>query len=179
MQRVDFPVFRLWQSRHRSAFFWSKKGLYRFDSRSARYGVLYTGGSLEGAALEVFGDQWIKRRVLSWVLLAQYRVSVIRPIRHLELVDTTGSNLNKLGVDSSLFSSLNYRFTRLWSRSFMEHPASPAGIVYHSRKNPLLFNYAFFGAEAVQDTLIEQEVLPLANAPGFGDFLDRYDISVV
>jgi hypothetical protein len=88
------PVFRLWQNHHPSAFFWSKKGIYRFDSKSARYGVLYTGGTLEGAALEVFGDQWVKRRVLSRVLLKKYRVSVMLPTRRLSLVDTTGSNLN-------------------------------------------------------------------------------------
>jgi hypothetical protein len=64
LQLFAAPVFRLWQNHHPSAFFWSKKGIYRFDSKSARYGVLYTGGTLEGAALEVFGDQWVKRRVL-------------------------------------------------------------------------------------------------------------------
>jgi hypothetical protein len=59
LQLFAAPVFRLWQNHHPSAFFWSKKGIYRFDSKSARYGVLYTGGTLEGAALEVFGDQWV------------------------------------------------------------------------------------------------------------------------
>src|SRR5260370_17235087 len=62
LQLFAAPVFRLWQNHHPSAFFWSKKGIYRFDSKSARYGVLYTGGTLEGAALEVFGDQRLKRR---------------------------------------------------------------------------------------------------------------------
>src|SRR5271166_2730228 len=109
LQLFAAPVFRLWQNHHPSAFFWSKKGIYRFDSKSARYGVLYTGGTLEGAALEVFGDQWVKHRVLSRVLLKKYRVSVMLPTRPLSLVDTTGSNLNKLSVDSSLFASINYR----------------------------------------------------------------------
>jgi hypothetical protein len=109
LQLFAAPVFRLWQNHHPSAFFWSKKGIYRFDSKSARYGVLYTGGTLEGAALEVFGDQWVKRRVLSRMLLKKYRVSVMLPTRRLSLVDTTGSNLNKLSVDSSLFASINYQ----------------------------------------------------------------------
>jgi RES domain len=127
LQLFAAPVFRLWQNHHPSAFFWSKKGIYRFDSKSARYGVLYTGGTLEGAALEVFGDQWVKRRVLSRVLLKKYRVSVMLPTRRLSLVDTTGSNLNKLSVDSSLFASINYRlrtrkptrFSRGMNRTFL------------------------------------------------------------
>jgi hypothetical protein len=91
LQLFATPVFRLWQNHHPSAFFWSKKGIYRFDSKSARYGVLYTGSTLEGATLEVFGDQWVKRRVLSRMLLKKYRVSVMLPARRLSLVDTTGS----------------------------------------------------------------------------------------
>ena len=131
LQLFAAPVFRLWQNHHPSAFFWSKERIYRFDSKSARYGVLYTGGTFEGAALEVFGDQWVKRRVLSRVLLKKYRVSVMLPTRSLSLVDTTGSNLNKLGVDSILFASINYRLTRSWARAFMEHPSNPEGIIYH------------------------------------------------
>ena len=179
LQLFAAPVFRLWQNHHPSAFFWSKERIYRFDSKSARYGVLYTGGTFEGAALEVFGDQWVKRRVLSRVLLKKYRVSVMLPTRQLNLVDTTGSNLNKLGVDSILFASINYRLTRLWARAFMEHPSKPEGIIYHSRKNPLLLNYAFFGTDDVQDSLVEQDALPLEDAPGLGAFLDHYEVLLI
>jgi RES domain len=179
LQLFAAPVFRLWQNHHPSAFFWSKERIYRFDSKSARYGVLYTSGTFEGAALEVFGDQWVKRRVLSRVLLKKYRVSVMLPTRSLSLVDTTGSNLNKLGVDSILFASINYRLTRLWARAFMEHPSKPEGIVYHSRKNPLLLNYAFFGTDDVQDSLVEQDALPLEDAPGLGAFLDHYEVFLI
>jgi hypothetical protein len=138
-------VFRIWQKHHSSPFFWSKKKLYRFDSKSAPYGVLYTAATLEGALLEVFADQWIKQRVLSRALLANYRASVIGSSDTLRLVDTTDQNLNKLGVDSMFFASTNYRLTRAWARAFMKHPSNPEGILYHSRKNPLLFNLAFFG----------------------------------
>lgn len=179
LQLFAAPVFRLWQNHHPSAFFWSKERIYRFDSKSARYGVLYTSGTFEGAALEVFGDQWVKRRVLSRVLLKKYRVSVMLPTRQLSLVDTTGSNLNKLGVDSILFASINYRLTRSWARAFMEHPSKPEGIVYHSRKNPLLLNYAFFGTDDVQDSLVEQDALPLEDAPGLGAFLDHYEVLLI
>jgi hypothetical protein len=179
LQLFAAPVFRLWQNHHPSAFFWSKERIYRFDSKSARYGVLYTGGTFEGAVLEVFGDQWVKRRVLSRVLLKKYRVSVMLPTRQLSLVDTTGSNLNKLGVDSILFASINYRLTRSWARAFMEHPSKPEGIVYHSRKNPLLLNYAFFGTDDVQDSLVEQDALPLEDAPGLGAFLDHYEVLLI
>jgi hypothetical protein len=179
LQLFAAPVFRLWQNHHPSAFFWSKERIYRFDFKSARYGVLYTGGTFEGAALEVFGDQWVKRRVLSRGLLKKYRVSVMLPTRQLSLVDTTGSNLNKLGVDSILFASINYRLTRSWARAFMEHPSKPEGIVYHSRKNPLLLNYAFFGTDDVQDSLVEQDALPLEDAPGLGAFLDHYEVLLI
>jgi hypothetical protein len=61
----------------------------------------------------------------------------------------------------------------------MKHPSNPEGILYHSRKNPLLFNLAFFGREEMRDDLVEFRVWPLAAAPGFGDLLDRYEISLV
>jgi hypothetical protein len=179
LQSAAVIVFRLWQKHHPSALFWSKKGIYRFDSKSARYGVLYTSGSLEGALLEVFGDQWVKRPVISQALLAQYSVSILTSRRQLSLVDTTGSNLNKLGVDSGLFASLNYGTTRSWARAFMEHPANPDGIIYHSRKNPLLLNYAFFETTPSKVGLVEMSVWSLAGFPGLGDLLDRYEVSVV
>jgi hypothetical protein len=137
--------------------------------------------------LEVFGDQWVKRRVLSRALLANYQISVIADPqisvftapRTLKLVNTTADNLNKLGVDSMLFSSINYRLTRVWARAFMKHPSCPQGILYHSRKNPLLLNFAFFGTSEVKNLLAEVDVGPLETISSFNEILDRYEVSLV
>jgi hypothetical protein len=94
------------------------------------------------------------------------------------LVDTTGTYLNKLGVDAAFFASLNYRLTRMWARAFMAHPSEPGGIIYHSRKNPELLNYAFFGRDFVQDHLVEIRQGMLEDHEDFGSVLDEYEIQL-
>ena len=179
LQKTGTSCFRLRHERHKSAFFWSKLGIYRFDSCRAPYGILYTADTLEGAALEVFGDQWIGRRIMSRESLRRYRLSVLIPSDPVLLVDTTGENLNKLSVDSSLFASLDYRVTRRWAKAFMTHPANAQGIIYHSRKNPELLNYAYFGTDQMIDNLVEQDEMALEDAPGLALFLDSYEIRIV
>jgi hypothetical protein len=165
--------------RHPSPFFWSKLGIYRFDSKSARFGVLYTAQTLEGALLEVLGDEWTKSRALSRTQLRQYRMSIILPKSPIKSIDTTGPELNKLGVDSAFFASLNYRVTRSWARAFMLHPSAPEGIIYHSRKNPHLLNFAFFGTDMVQSILTLDDDMLLENAPGLDEVLDKYEVLII
>jgi RES domain-containing protein len=179
LENIGISCFRLRHERHKSAIFWSKLGIYRFDSRRAPFGVLYTAGTLEGAALEVFGDQWIDRRIMSQESLRRYRLSVLIPADPVLLVDTTGANLNKLSVDSSLFASLDYRMTRRWAKAFMTHPANAQGFIYHSRKNPELLNYAYFVTDQMIGNLAEQDEMALEDAPGLGDFLDGYEVRIV
>jgi hypothetical protein len=174
---VASDFWRIWNHDYSSAFFWSQKGLYRFDSKSARYGILYTGFTLEAAVVEVFGDRWLDTRLLSVSLASRYEATCFTGSSS-SVVDTTGPELNRLGVDSMLFASTDYRLTRRWARAFMEHPCGASGILYHSRKNPILKNCAFFGCPNLR---LFRETLScrLLNCPGFDAVLDRYGIALV
>lgn len=116
---ADGEFWRLWLDDYHSPLFFSKKGLYRFDSKSARHGVLYTGCTFEAAVVEVFGDLWLAGRRLSAALAARYWVSRLLA-DGVAVVDATGRGLNYFGVDSMLFASTNYRLTRRWARAFMD-----------------------------------------------------------
>jgi hypothetical protein len=192
---VEGAFWRLWRDDYASPFFWSKKGLYRFDSRSAPKGVLYTGCTFEAAVVEVFGDPWREGRKLSAALTARYWVSCLE-CSGASVVDTTGVGLNRLGMDSMLFASTQYRLTRRWARAFMEHRSRPGGILYHSRKNPQLTNCAFFGPPpdlsdrkrfAAKWGLPEPRRLfelktadqRLLGHPLFDEVLDKYEIALI
>lgn len=175
MCSVEGNFWRLWRDAYSSPLFWSERGLYRFDSKSARYGVLYTGCTFEAAVLEVFGDHWRDARRLSASLASSYRVSRLVCFE-VRVVDTTGPGLNRLGVDSMLFASTHYALTQRWARAFMEHPSEPKGILYHSRKNPTLTNCAFFEPGPLP---YERQDWRLLDHPEFGGILDEYAIALV
>ncbi|MBV9488503.1 MAG: RES family NAD+ phosphorylase [Verrucomicrobia bacterium] len=171
--------WRLWRDEYASPFFWSKKGLYRFDSKSARYGVLYTGRTLEAAVVEVFGDRWVTgNRRMSRSLADRYWATRFFCLG-VPVVDTTGSGLSLLGADSMLFASTEYRITRRWARAFMTHRSDPHGILYHSRKNPNLRNYAILEPAKSRLRYSKSRDVRLPQSPDFGEILDRYEIALV
>src|SRR5258708_37238684 len=110
-------VIRLRRQEFREPIFWSTKGKYRFDSPTARYGVLYTAATFEGAILEVFGDRWIEYRAVSEQLLRSYTLAKLSIGPGLWLVNTLGPNLVSAGVDARLFPSTDYRLTQASGRA--------------------------------------------------------------
>jgi RES domain-containing protein len=53
----------------------SRLGRNRFDLPGGRYGVLYTAEDLETCVLEVFGDRWLKERLMAVAALFKVRGS--------------------------------------------------------------------------------------------------------
>jgi len=172
-------VCRLSRKEFPNPLHWSQKGKYRFDSETALYGVLYTAADVEGTLLEVFGSVWLETRRISLGLLSTYEVITLQAAAPLALVDTRGEQLNLLGADSRLFASTEYGFTQAWGRAFMTHPQKPDGILYHGRKNPKKYNYAFFGNNRVSRAIRIVNKIPLPAHPQLDEILDKYKISVI
>ena len=55
--------------------------------------------------LEVFGDRWLKERVLAVAALPKFEVLTFAVGGELRVADLTGSALNRLGTDANLFAS--------------------------------------------------------------------------
>jgi hypothetical protein len=70
---VEGKLFRISHQKFSDPIYWSRRGVYRFDSPVAKYGVLYTGRTFETALLEVFGDQWMKSRMSALTFLKRIR----------------------------------------------------------------------------------------------------------
>jgi hypothetical protein len=178
-RRVPKTLVRLSRQEFRDPIFWSTKGKYRFDSPTARYGVLYTAASLEGAILEVFGDRWLEHRAMSEQLLRSYNLVKLTIAPELWLVNTLGSKLLFAGIDARLFASTDYEKTQAWGRAFMEHPQNFDGILYHSRKNPRQLNCAFFETELAQQAITIGDSIPLIDTNDLYPILERYEIKLL
>jgi RES domain len=178
-RRVPKTLVRLSCQEFRDPIFWSTKGKYRFDSPTARYGVLYSAASLEGAILEVFADRWIEHRAVSEELLRSYNLVKLTIAPGLWLVNTLGSNLLFAGIDARLFASTDYEKTQAWGRAFMEHPQNFDGILYHSRKNPRQLNCAFFETESAEKAIKVAASVPLIDTNELYAVLERYEINLL
>jgi hypothetical protein len=178
-KRPPKDLIRLSRQEFRDPIFWSTKGKYRFDSPEARYGVLYTAATLEGAILEVFGDRWLEHRAISEELLRSYNLVELSIAPGLWVVNTLGPNLAFAGTDARLFASTDYEKTQAWGRAFMEHPQNFDGILYHSRKNPSLLNYAFFETAAAQAGIKVADTIPLIETDDLYPVLERYQIKLL
>jgi hypothetical protein len=172
-------VIRLSKKKHPDPVFWSKQGRFRLDSPTADFGVLYTAQDLKTAILEVWGDAWSVNRFLSISEIEAYRACTLAINPRAKLADCTGAQLNLLGTDSGFFASLEYPITQEWARAIMAHPQKPEGIYYHSRKNPQLFNYAFFGRpDTIPKVTVKNEV-DLVNYPDLFDLLDELKVDLI
>ena len=159
--------------------YWSKQGQYRFDSPDAKFGVLYSGESLECSLLEIFGDRWIgaelaDRRIARSTLQANEVISFKISDGH-RFVDLSGSNLNLLGADAGVFSG-PYEATRKWGQMLMEHPEEPDGILFPSRKNERLRNLALFNKPHIVESLNTIKIVSLEKAEGLSKILSKYKV---
>jgi hypothetical protein len=163
---------------YRNPFFWSRLGCNRFDPPEGRFGVLYTAEDLETCLLEVFGDRWLKTRLVSVAELTKLEVLIFSLSREVRVVDLTGRWLNRLGTDSNLFASTDYALIQEWSRRLMEHPLARDGVCYHSHKNPKKFNYALYDTAAAKQGLRVRRSEPLADAADLPAILDKYEVAL-
>ena len=114
LRLVEVPdtLFRISRVGYQNPFFWSRLGRNRFDLPESRFGVLYTAEDLETCLLEVFGDRWLKSRLVSATELAKFEILMFSVSPELRVVDLTGRWLNRLGTDASLFASADYSLTQ-------------------------------------------------------------------
>jgi hypothetical protein len=176
---VEGTLFRISHRKFSDPIYWSRRGLYRFDSPTAKYGVLYTGRTFETALLEVFGDQWVESRMAALTFLKEFDVCEIALGHRLKVVNLSGKRLNPLGIDANIFASLAYDSTRRWAAAFMEHPDAPSGIRYPSRKNERLHNFALFSTPAAMAALTVTHRYPLLNHPHLFRLLQAYRIALI
>lgn len=176
---VEGTLFRISHQKFSDPIYWPRRGLYRFDSPLAKYGVLYTGRTFETALLEVFGDSWMKSRMTALTFLKEFEVCEIALGHRLKVVNLSGERLNPLGMDANIFASLAYDSTQRWAAAFMEHPDAPNGIRYPSRKNERLHNFALFSTPAVMAAVRITHRYPLLDHPHLFRLLQSYRVALI
>src|ERR1700752_4396014 len=117
---VEGILYRISHRKFADPIYWSRRGLYRFDSPAATYGILYTGRTFETPLLEVFGDQWLDSRMAARDYLEEFDVCELRLQRRFKVVNLSGRQLNRLATDANIFASLFYEVTQKWASAFME-----------------------------------------------------------
>jgi hypothetical protein len=177
--RVPEILLRISRAGYRDPIFWSRLGRNRFDLPDGRYGLLYTAQDLETCMLEVFGDRWVKERVLAVTALPKFEVLNFAVRWELRVADLTGPALNRLGPDANLFASNDYALTQEWSRQLMIHAQARDGIRYHSRKNPRKHNYAIYDTTVAKASLRVLERRPLGALPELYTILDKYEVALI
>src|SRR5258707_13217787 len=176
---VSGTLYRISHHKFADPLYWSRRGLYRFDSPTAKYGVLYTARTFETALLEVFGDQWVESRMAAITFLKEFDVCEIALGHRLKVVNLSGKRLNPLGIDANIFASPAYDITQRWAAAFMEHPDAPNGIRYPSRKNERLHNFALFSTPAAVAAVTISHRYPLLNHPHLFRLLKSYRVAVI
>jgi hypothetical protein len=134
LARVSGTWFRFSPTRYPSPIFWSRQGIYRFDSSDARWGVCYLASSPLGALLEVFGDKITYRKPLDWKEIEQRSVWLVRTPDTLRGFELLNENLSLIGATLQCFVS-SYPKSQRWGAALMRHPADLEALVYMGRKS--------------------------------------------
>src|SRR5258708_10562740 len=177
--RAPEILVRISRAGYRDPFFWSRLGRNRFDLPDGRYGVLYATQDLETCVLKVFGDRWLKERVMSVAALPNFEVLTFAAGQELRVADLIGPALNRLGTDANLFASNGYAVTQEWSRQLMNHAQARDGIRYHSRKNPRKHTYAIYDTSVAKASLRVPERGPFGALPELYTILDKYEVALI
>jgi hypothetical protein len=133
LRSVDGPWIRLHGCR-RSARFFGKTGLNRFDAPAGEYGILYAGEDDFCAFVETFGDP-LDTHVVSRSDL-RTRCFTRVTARGALVVDLTAEGLRRLGADERLSTGDDYVLSRRWALALWTHPVQPDGLIYRARHDP-------------------------------------------
>lgn len=129
----SISFFRVSHRSYSSPLFFSRKGIFRFDSPAAKWGVCYLAEEIDSAVLEVFADQ-IRKRVLPFSDLDERLVWRIDVPRGLHLLELSGPTLPKVKATLQCFVS-GFTLSQAWGRALMEHPEDLDGLFYHGRQS--------------------------------------------
>lgn len=116
--------------------------VYRFDSLSRRFGVLYLGFALAGALVETVLRN-PARRMVPVAHVGERGVSILRCRRPLRLVTMHGAGLQAVGTDNAIATG-PYDPCGAWSDALWDHPEKPDGLIYASRHDPAELCAALF-----------------------------------
>jgi len=116
-----------------SPLFFSRKGLYRFDSATAKWGVCYVAPAIPTTILETFADA-IRARRIDFHELDQRLVWKIALPLGLCTLKLSGATLPKIKATVQSFVS-RYSLSQEWGRAFMNHPQALDGVIYTGRQS--------------------------------------------
>lgn len=154
-----------------------REGTNRWDAPNNEYGVLYLGEDLTAA----FAETFLRQRgvvVISKAELDARRVSTVRALAPLRLVDLTGPGLATIGADASVVHG-NYGTTQHWALALWMHPEQPDGLYYQARHDPSVKCLAIFDrSQSCVQASGSPERLD-ANLAALGSILDRYNIGLI
>lgn len=139
------PLHRIHRTAHGPVFFGPGAGvppLYRFDSASGRFGVLYLGRALDGALAETLLRN-PQRQMIALSEITSRSAAQLACTRDLRLVTMHGPGLQSLGTDNAI-STGPYEPCGLWADALWDHPDKPDGIAYLSRHDPGQICFAVF-----------------------------------
>jgi len=184
---IDLPVsdvatswFRICHRRHASPLFWSRLGIYRFDSENAPWGVCYAASSITRAFQEVFGNKIRGGIPLDWSELLDSRVWCISIPGKFRGLNLFGDTLTVLDGTLQCFVS-NYPKSQRWGVALMNHPADFDGLVYLGRRCGA-HCLAMFGDDAsprkYQKSLKTELLGDFVRWDGFWPMLDRLKVPI-
>ena len=178
IQTQKITLYRLNQASYKSAIYFDRSGMGRYDSPQQSYGILYTAESVRGAFIESFGRVRGKLGVAIADLKSR-NLFEIKSERELNLVNLWGDGLVKMGADSSITSGINYEIARIWGEHIYLHPQKVDGIFYLSRHDNTQMCCGIF--DRVRDSLTEKNTGNLydSHAELLGDILDCYDYGLL
>ncbi|ASW04712.1 hypothetical protein CKA34_01490 [Rhizobium sp. 11515TR] len=116
--------------------------IYRFDSASGRFGVLYIGHAFAGAFAETILRNPQRLMVAEREIVTR-SVTELTSRTALRMVTMHGAGLQILGTDNSI-STGPYEPCGAWADALWDHPEEPDGIAYLSRHDPSEVCYAVF-----------------------------------
>jgi hypothetical protein len=125
--------YRLAKSAHSSPLFFSRQGVFRFDSPLAKWGVCYLATDIVTGFMEVFSDR-IRKGVVDFGDLDNQVVWQITVPPDLSLLELSGPMLAKIRATTQCFVS-RYALSQEWGRAFMEHPDELDGVIYTGRQS--------------------------------------------
>jgi hypothetical protein len=176
MRQARGPWIRLHACR-RSARFFGKTRLHRFDAPAGEYGILYAGEDDFCAFVETLGDP-LDVRVVSRADLLQSCLSTVTPGRPLRLVDLTAQGLSRVGADNRLPAGDDYALSQRWGRALWAHPEHADGLVYRARHDPSKESVAIFDRAGSALRLRRLRKL-VDDSARLAEILDRYGFALV
>lgn len=179
---VGGEFWRVFESRFKNPLFFGRRGAGRFDAPARNFGVCYASQELEGAFLEVFVRTPLRTqadRIIDESDLCQMAIARFKLKSHLKMVDFTAGGASILGVDASLFATMDCAIPQQWSAALFRHSSKPDGILYPSRLNSSQYCLALF--ERSKKKIVLVNIKNLRNHDGqqlIMPILARYEIGI-